>query len=157
MATAQSRVLHATIKKVTDDLETMSFNTAISQMMIFINEFSGGSKPLPREAAEAYVLLLAPFAPHLCEELWESLGHAGTLAYAPWPAYNADFLKDDVVEVLVQVVGKAKARVMMPTGADEAVMKELALAQPSVQESLAGKTIRKVICVPNRLINIVAN
>ena len=153
----QRRVLHATIKKVTDDLETMSFNTAISQMMIFINEFSGNGKPLPREAAEAYVLLLAPFAPHLCEELWESLGHAGTLAYAPWPAYNADFLKDDEVEVLVQVLGKPKARVMMPTGADEAVMKELALAQPSVQEALAGKTIRKVICVPNRLINIVAN
>ena len=153
----QRRVLHATIKKVTDDLETMSFNTAISQMMIFINEFSGNGKPLPREAAEAYVLLLAPFAPHLCEELWESLGHTGTLAYAPWPAYNADFLKDDEVEVLVQVVGKAIARVMMPTGAEEALMKELALAQPSVQEALAGKTIRKVICVPNRLINIVAN
>ena len=157
MTREQSRLLHATIKKVTDDLETMSFNTAISQMMIFINEFSGNNKPLPRAAAEAYVLLLAPFAPHLCEELWESLGHTGTLAYAPWPAYDAAVLKDDEVEVLVQFAGKPKARVMMPTGADEETMKRLALEQASVRESLAGKTIRKVICVPNRLINIVAN
>ncbi len=156
MTAAQSRVLHATIKKVTDDLETMSFNTAISQMMIFINEFSGGNKPLPRAAAEAYVLLLAPFAPHLCEELWESLGHATTLAYAPWPAYDEAFLKVDEVEVLVQLAGKPKARVMMPPGADEDTMKRLALEQAPVRDALAGKTIRKVICVPNRLINIVA-
>jgi leucyl-tRNA synthetase len=157
LTTEQNRLLHATIKKVTDDLETMSFNTAISQMMIFINEFSGSGKPLPREAAEAYVLLLAPFAPHLGEELWESLGHASSLAYAPWPAYDESVLKVAEVEVLVQIAGKAKARVMMPADAGEAVMKELALAQPSVQEALAGKTVRKVICVPNRLINIVAN
>jgi len=153
----QGRLLHATIKKVTDDLETMSFNTAISQMMIFINEFSGSNKPLPREAAEAYVLLLAPFAPHLCEELWDSLGHKESLSYAPWPVYNEAFLKVNEVEVLVQVVGKPKARVMMPTGADEATMKRLALDQDPVREALSGKTIRKVICVPNRLINIVAN
>ncbi len=154
MAAARRRVLHATIKKVTDDLESMSFNTAISQMMIFINEFSGSNKPLPREAAEAFVLVLAPFAPHLCEELWESLGHTGTLAYAPWPAYDAAVLKVDEVEILVQVLGRPKARVMMPAGADEATMQALALAQPSVQEALAGKTVRKLICVPNRLINI---
>jgi len=153
----QRRVLHATIKKVTDDLDAMSFNTAISQMMIFINEFSGNAKPLPREAAEAYVLLLAPFAPHLCEELWESLGHKESLAYAPWPAYNPDYLRVDEVEVLVQVLGKPKARVMMPNGADEETMKRLALEQQPVQDALAGKTIRKVICVPNRLINIVAS
>jgi len=154
-AAEQRRLLHATIKKVTDDLETMNFNTAISQMMIFINEFSGNSKPLPREAAEAYVLLLAPFAPHLCEELWESLGHKESLAYAPWPAYNEAFLKVNEVEILVQVLGKPKARVMMPNGADEATMKRLALDQQSVQDVIAGKTVRKVICVPNRLINIV--
>jgi len=153
---AQRRLLHATIKKVTDDLETMSFNTAISQMMIFINAFSGNAKPLPREAAETYVLLLAPFAPHLCEELWERLGHDTTLAYAPWPAYNDEYLKVDEVEILVQVLGKPKARVMMPAGADEATMQQLALEQDAVRDALAGKTIRKVICVPGRLINIVA-
>ena len=153
---AQRRLLHATIKKVTDDLETMSFNTAISQMMIFINAFSGNAKPLPREAAETYVLLLAPFAPHLCEELWERLGHDTSLAYAPWPAYNEEYLKVDEVEILVQVLGKPKARVMMPAGAGEATMQQLALEQDAVRDALAGKTIRKVICVPGRLINIVA-
>lgn len=157
MAPERRRLLHATIKKVTDDLETMSFNTAISQMMIFINEFSGNNKPLPREAAEAYVLLLAPFAPHLCEELWESLGHAESLAYAPWPAYDEQCLKVSEVEVLVQVMGKPKARVMMPAGADEAAMQALAMQQEAVREALAGKAVRKVICVPNRLINIVAS
>jgi leucyl-tRNA synthetase len=151
----QKRLLHATIKKVTEDLDTMSFNTAISQMMIFINEFSG-NKPLPREAAEKYVLLLAPFAPHLGEELWEILGKTQTLAYEPWPTFNEDFLKVSEVEVLVQVLGKPKARVMMPVGADEAAMQEIALKQEAVQTALAGKPIRKVICVPGRLINIVA-
>jgi len=157
MTSAQRRMLHATIKKVTEDIEAMNFNTAISQMMIFVNEFSGNAKPLPREAAEAYVLLLAPFAPHLAEELWESLGHAGSLAYAAWPAYDEACLKVSEVEVLVQVLGKPKARVMMPAGADEETMKRLALAQQSVLDALSGKTIRKVICVPDRLINIVAN
>jgi leucyl-tRNA synthetase len=103
------------------------------------------------------VLLLAPFAPHLCEELWERLGHKDSLAYAPWPAYNAEYLRVDEVEVLVQLLGKPKARVMMPNGADEETMKRLALAQESVAAALAGKTVRKVICVPNRLINIVAS
>jgi len=157
LTAGQRRVLHATIKKVTDDLETMNFNTAISQLMIFVNEFAGTNKPLPREAAETYVLLLAPFAPHLCEELWELLGHKASLAYEPWPTYNAAFLKVDEVEVLVQVLGKPKARVMMPNGADQATMQRMALDQVPVRDALAGKTIRKVICVPNRLINIVAS
>jgi len=151
----QKRLLHATIKKVTEDLDTMSFNTAISQMMIFINEFSG-NKPLSREAAETFVLLLAPFAPHLGEELWEILGKKKTLAYQTWPTFNEEFIKVSEVEVLVQVLGKPKARVMMPVDATEAAMQELALKQEAVQVALAGKPIRKVICVPGRLINIVA-
>jgi len=153
----QRRLLHATIKKVTDDLDAMSFNTAISQMMIFVNGFSGNAKPLPREAAETFVLLLSPFAPHLGEELWERLGHDKTLAYEPWPEYDEEYLKVDEVEILVQVLGKPKARVMMPSSADEETMQRLALEQDAVREALDGKTIRKVICVPNRLINIVAN
>jgi leucyl-tRNA synthetase len=156
MTAEQLRVLHTAIKKVTDDLEVMGFNTAISAMMIFVNAFSGSNKPLPREAAEKYVLLLAPFAPHLCEELWESLGHANTLAYEPWPQYEERFLKVAEVEVLVQVLGKPKARVMMPADADEPTMQALALQQESIQAALAGKTIKKVVCVPGRLINIVA-
>ena len=153
----QLRMLHATIKKVTEDLDTMSFNTAISQMMIFVNAFAGADKPLPREAAEKFVLCLAPFAPHLCEELWEFLGHTGSLAYEPWPTFNEAYLKIEEVEVLVQVLGRPKARLMMPPDADAAKMQELALANEQVQQAIAGKTVRKVICVPGRLVNIVAN
>jgi leucyl-tRNA synthetase len=149
------RMLHATIKKVTDDLETLGFNTAISQMMICLNAFSGDRKPLPRAAAETYVLLLAPFAPHLGEELWETLGHTQSLAYEPWPAFDETVLTVTEVEVLVQVQGKPKARILMPADADEATQKALALAHPDVIAALAGRPVRKVICVPGRLINIV--
>ncbi len=151
----QLRLLHATIKKVTDDLETLGFNTAISQLMICLNAFSGENKPLPQELARAYVLLLAPFAPHLGEELWQTLGSTQSLAYEPWPVYDADCIKVTEVEVLVQVQGKPKARVMMPVDADEAAMQALALAQPAVTAALGGRPIRKVICVPGRLVNIV--
>ncbi len=152
----QLRVLHATVKKVTEDLETIGFNTAISQLMIFLNTFSGIDKPLPRVAAETFVLLLAPFAPHLGEELWEHLGHKPSLAYEPWPTYDEAVLKVDEVEVLIQLTGKAKKRIMMPADADEQTMRDLALAQETIQEALVGKTVRKVICVPGRLVNIVA-
>ncbi len=152
----QVRLMHATIKKVTDDLETMSFNTAISQMMIFLNEFSGKDKVLPCEAAQTLVLLLSPFAPHLCEELWQFLGNSETIAYAPWPAYDEKFIRAAEVEVLVQVSGKPKARVMMPAGTDNRAMQELALSQNSVRSALEGKTLVKIICVPGRLVNIVA-
>ncbi len=157
MTADQLRVLHSTIKKVSEDLESMSFNTAISQMMIFINEFAGEDKPLPREAAEKFVLLLSPFAPHLGEELWQTLGHDGSMAYETWPAWDEKYLKVTEIEILVQVLGKPKARVMMPAEATEAQMQEIALKQEEVQAAIAGKTIRKVICVPGRLINIVAN
>ncbi|MGI6496508.1 MAG: leucine--tRNA ligase [Kiritimatiellia bacterium] len=153
----QRRLLHATIKKVTDDLEAMSFNTAISQMMIFVNGFSGNAKPLPREAAETFVLLLSPFAPHLGEELWERLGHDKTLAYEPWPEYNEEYLKVDEVEILVQVLGKPKARIMVPSDVDEKRLGELALADERVRAAIEGKTVRKVVAVPGRLVNIVAN
>ncbi|MDD4024522.1 MAG: leucine--tRNA ligase [Kiritimatiellae bacterium] len=156
LSAEQCRLMHATIKKVTDDLESMSFNTAISQMMIFTNEFSARGKALPRAAAETLVLLLAPFAPHLCEELWSFLGHEGTLAYAAWPTYDENMLSVDEVEILVQVSGKPKARVMMPAAADNSVMHDMALKQDAVQSALEGKTVVKVVCVPGRLVNIVA-
>ncbi len=156
LSAEQCRLMHVTIKKVTDDLEAMSFNTAISQMMIFVNEFSGKDKVLPREAAETLVLLLSPFAPHLCEELWQFLGHGQTLAYAAWPVYDEQRLRVEEIEVLVQVSGKPKARVMMPAGAGSGIMQELALQQESVRSALEGKTIIKVVCVPDRLVNIVA-
>ncbi|MCL1920688.1 MAG: leucine--tRNA ligase [Kiritimatiellaeota bacterium] len=154
MTAEQARILHATIKKVTDDLETMSFNTAISQMMIFVNAFSG-NKPLPRVAAETYVLLLAPFAPHLCEELWETLGHTQTLAYEPWPTYDEKHLVVSEVEIVVQVLGKPKAKAMVPADADDATLQKIALDIPAVQAAIGGKAVRKVIAVPGRLVNIV--
>ena len=151
------RMLHATVKKVTNDVETLNFNTAISQMMICLNTFSGENKPLPREAAETYVLLLAPFAPHLAEELWERLGHKESLAYAKWPEWDEKHLAVEDVEILVQLLGKPKARIRIPVGADADAMKAAALADETVKAALAGKTIRKVICVPGRLVNIVAS
>ena len=148
------RVLHGTIKKVTEDLDTFGFNTAISQLMIFVNEF--GNKPeLPREAAEAFVKLLSVFAPHIGEELWEKLGHDRTVAYEPWPLFEEKYLVVSEVEILVQVLGRPKARMMAPADADEATLREMALKQAEIRSLLDGKTVRKVICVPGRLVNIV--
>ncbi len=150
------RLLHATIKKVGEDIETLGFNTAISQLMVYVNEFSKKEK-LPREAAEKFVIMLAPFAPHVGEELWSILGHDGTIAYVAWPGFNENFLKVDEVEVLIQLLGRPKARMMMPAEAGPKDMEALALANDEVKEVIAGKTVRKVICVPGRLVNIVAN
>ena len=150
----QLRVLHATIRKVSQDLDTFNFNTAISQLMIFLNEFSKCDR-VPREAAEKFVLLLSPFAPHIGEELWSTLGHAETLAYEPWPVWDEKVLEVNEVEILVQVLGKPKARLMMPVDADREAASKLALAAPEVQAALGGKPVRKVIYVPKRLVNIV--
>jgi len=157
MSKEQVRLLHTTIKKVTEDTDALNFNTAISQLMIFLNEFSKATV-LPRAAAEAYVKLVAPYAPHLAEELWEELGHKDTtLAYEPWPEYDEALTKIDEVEILVQVMGKPRARLMMSAALDSAAMEKLALASPEIQAAIAGKTVRKVVAVPGRLINIVAN
>jgi leucyl-tRNA synthetase len=156
MSVEQSRLCHATIKKVTEDIETLNLNTAISQLMIFLNGFAGEGKVLPREAAEAYVVMLSPFAPHLGEELWERLGHADGIAYAPWPAWDERFLKLDEIEIVLQLCGKIKARMKMPADADDAAMQALALANPDLQAAIAGRPVRKVICVRGRLVNVVA-
>lgn len=150
------RTLHATIKKVSEDLETFNFNTAISQMMVFVNEFAPKDE-IPREAAESFVKILSCFAPHVGEELWQFLGHDESIAYVAWPVFDEKYLVVDEVEILVQVVGKPKARLMMSVNASEEDMQKIALADESVAQALEGKTIRKVICVPGRLINIVAN
>ncbi|WP_302453375.1 leucine--tRNA ligase [Victivallis vadensis] len=150
----QLRVLHATIRKVSQDLDTFNFNTAISQLMIFLNEFSKCDR-VPREAAEKFVLLLSPFAPHIREELWSTLGDAETLAYEAWPVWDEKVLEVNEVEILVQVPGKPKAPPMMPVDADQEAASKLALAAPEVQAALGGKPVRKVIYVPKRLVNIV--
>lgn len=151
----QRRLLHGLIKKVTDDIEGMRYNTAIAAMMEFVNH-AGKWAALPREAALPFVLLLSPFAPHLGEELWEKLGHAESLAYEPWPTYDETALLQAEVEILVQVTGKPCARLMASPTASAAELIDLAKAHPDVQKALAGKTLRKEVAVPGRLVNLVA-
>lgn len=151
---AQEKLLHATIRKVTEDTETLNFNTAISQMMIFLNEFSKLEK-MPREAAEIYAKLLCPYAPHIAEEMWEILGHEAPLSLAPWPEFDESKLKEDEIEIMVQVQGKPRVRMMMPTSADPDTMRELALANPQVQKAIEGKQLVKAICAPKRIVNLV--
>ncbi|HJT34948.1 MAG TPA: leucine--tRNA ligase [Pirellulales bacterium] len=150
----QNRVLHRTIREVTNDVERLSFNTAIAKMMEFTNFFLKADRR-PRQAMETFVLLLSPFAPHLCEELWQLLGHGQTLAYEPWPGYDESLIKEDTVEVPVQVNGKVRGRVLVDAGADQAAHEAAALADPKIAAQLTGKTLVKKIILPGRMINFV--
>ncbi len=158
MTKAEAKSLNTMICKVGNDLEEMAFNTGISAMMVYINEaedFVKAGNGLPREYLEKFVLCLAPFAPHLGEELWQFLGHATTLAYEPWPAYDPAALIEDEVEVPVQVLGKLRGRIRVPTAATPAEMEAAAKANADVAKFLEGKTIVKVIAVPKRMVNFV--
>ena len=148
------RTIHAAIKKVGADLESFGFNTAISAMMVCLNELAK-LETLPRQAAENFTLMLAPFAPHLAEELWENLGHSDTLAYEKFPEYDEKVLEVSEVEVLIQVLGRPKARLMMPVGCDADTAGKIALADETVKAAMGGKEPKKVIYVQNRLVNIV--
>ncbi|GIP48264.1 leucine--tRNA ligase [Paenibacillus sp. J53TS2] len=148
------RTWHKTIKKVTEDFENLRFNTAISQLMIFVNE-AYKTDAVPKAAAENFVQLLSPLAPHLAEELWERLGHTGTITYESWPAYDEAWTVEAEVEIVVQVNGKIVERTKISKDLDQAVMQEHSLSLPSVQQAVAGKTIRKVVAVPGKLVNIV--
>jgi leucyl-tRNA synthetase len=148
------RLLHTTIKRVTNDLDTMSFNTAIAAMMEFSNHLTR-QEVRPRSALNTFVLLLGPFAPHLAEELWRVLGHADTIAYEPWPTYDDALTRADEIEVPIQINGKLRGKVMVPAGIDQAALQAAALADPKIKALLEGKTIKKVIVVPGKLVNIV--
>ncbi len=150
----QLRMLHRTIKAVTNDIDRLSFNTAISRMMEFTN-FMSGQAVRPRSVLQPFVLLLSPFAPHIAEELWHLLGNSETLAYQPWPTYDEALLVEETVEVPIQVNGKLRAKIMMPAAADAAAMQTIAQADETVQKQLDGKTIVKVIAVPGRMVNFV--
>ena len=167
MTKAEAKSLNAMVKKVGDDLESMAFNTAIAAMMVFVNEAEGYSKDagsaregsgetgLPRPFLETFVLCLAPFAPHLGEELWEFLGHDKSLAYEPWPKYDPAALVEDEIEIPVQVLGKLRGRIKVPVSATPADMEAAAKANADVARFLDGKTIVKVIAVPKRMVNFV--
>ncbi|GIN60057.1 leucine--tRNA ligase [Robertmurraya siralis] len=150
------KVYHQTVKKVTEDFEGLRFNTAISQLMVFINE-AYKVEVLPIRYVEGFVKMLAPIAPHIAEELWEKLGHDGTITYEAWPAYDEAKLVDDEVEIVVQINGKVKAKLMVPADANREVLEEIAMGDVKVKEQIDGKTVRKVIAVPGKLVNIVAN
>ncbi len=154
LETGLERLLHRTIKKVTGDLEGLRFNTAIAQMMVLVNALTPLAQR-PRAALEALVLLLSPFAPHVGEELWHRLGHPESLAHHDWPVYDPALTVEDTVTVAIQVNGKLRGTVMLPLGADEDTARAAALAEASVRRHLDGGVIRKVIYVPNKLLNLV--
>ncbi len=151
----QLRILHKTIKTVTDDIEKLSFNTAISRMMEFTNAVSR-IQPRSKSLLEPFVLLLSPFAPHIAEELWQLLGHKHTLAYEPWPKYDENKIAVSEIEVPVQVNGKLRARIIVPTDADQAMMQQTAEQDKTISRNLKGKNVVKVIVIPGRLVNFVA-
>jgi leucyl-tRNA synthetase len=149
-----AKVVARTVASVTDDLEAMRFNTAISRLMEFVNAFTG-QEVRPRSAMETFTLLLAPMAPHLAEELWEILGHDQTLAYAAWPTFDPALLKDDEIEIPVQINGKVRGRVLVPAGADREAIEAAARSDEKIIAILEGKPIRKTIVVPGKLVNFV--
>lgn len=154
---ALERVYHQTVKKVTDDFENLRFNVAISQMMVFINE-AYKAEVLPFEYMEGFVKLLSPVAPHLAEELWEKLGSTGgSISYEAWPSYDESKLVEDEIEIVIQLNGKVRTKLNIPKDASKEMMEELAMNDDKVKEDLNGKTVRKIIAVPGKLVNIVAN
>jgi len=150
----QNRMLHKTIKAVSEDVEKLSFNTAIARMMEFTNFFLHADVR-PRRAMESFVQLLSPFAPHVAEELWEALGHRRTLAYEPWPTFDEALIREDTVEIPVQINGKLRSKIEVPNGADADALDTAAQANPRVAELLVGKTVVKKILVPGRMVNYV--
>lgn len=153
---ALTRIYHQTVKKVTEDYEQLHFNTAISQMMIFLNA-TKDQTVIPQVYAEGFLQLLAPLAPHVTEELWQRLGHDTSISFAEWPSYDEALTVEDTVEVAVQINGKVKAKVMVKADITKEELETVATTVPEIVSQLEGKTIRKVIAIPTRLVNIVAN
>ena len=155
LTSQQLRVAHATIKKVTSDIGDLAFNTAISQMMVFTNEFVNAT-PRPLEALRILLPLLSPFAPHLSEELWSRLGFAGLASQQPWPTHDEAHLVENEIALVVQVNGKVRERLLVPKDSSKEQIEKAAIESPKVAESIAGLMIAKVIVVPGKLVNIVA-
>lgn len=150
------KIYHQTVKKVTDDYEALRFNTGISQLMVFINE-ANKAKEIPKVYVEGFVKLLSPVCPHIAEELWEKLGHEESITYAEWPTYDEAKLVENEVEIVIQINGKVRAKQVVPANLSKDALVEAAQTNEHIQELLEGKTVRKVIAVPGKLVNIVAN
>lgn len=149
-------IYNQTVKKVTEDYEKLHFNTAISQLMVLVNEFYKADS-LPLEYVEGLVKLISPITPHMAEELWTLLGNVGSIAYAKWPTYDESKLVEDTVEIVVQINGKIKQHLNVSRTASKEELEELALNDEKIKAELEGKTIRRVIAVPGKLVNVVAN
>ncbi|MEM6688325.1 MAG: leucine--tRNA ligase [Planctomycetota bacterium] len=149
-----ARMLHSTIKKVTEDTEAMSFNTAIARMMEFVNYF-GKKETRSREAMTSFLVLLAPYAPHIAEELWHVLGQKNSISMAAWPVHDESALVMSTIEIPVQINGKLKAKLSLPAGASSDEMLDAAKSNEKISSLIDGKTIRKEIAVPGRLVNLV--
>ena len=150
------KIYHQTVKKVTDDLENMRFNTAISQMMVFVND-AYKSDALPVTYMNGFIQLLAPFAPHLAEELWVRLGNRESISYVSWPTYDDTKLVDDTVEIIFQVNGKVRGKATVARDINQDDMITAAKADDNVQNFITGKTVRKVIAIPGKFVNIVVS
>ena len=150
------KVYHETVKKVTEDYNNLHFNTAISQMMIFVNE-ANKVETIPQQYVEGFIKILSPITPHLCEELWEKLGHSNSIAYEQWPSYDESKIVEDEIEIVIQVMGRVRSRINVPKDISKEQLEQLALEDETIQQWIEGKTVRKVIVVPGKLVNIVAN
>lgn len=148
------RLTHRTIQKVTEDIEKLSFNTAISTLMVFVNETTA-EKKIGRFAAESFLILLSPFAPHIAEELWAKLGHKESISHAAWPAFDPSRAAADEIEIVFQVNGKVRGKAKLAPDAPDEALKTAALADEAVQRAIDGKEIRKAIVVKNKLVNLV--
>ncbi|GGG30276.1 leucine--tRNA ligase [Lysinibacillus alkalisoli] len=148
------KVYHQTVKKVTDDYEHMRNNTAISQLMVFVNEANKVER-IPTKYAEGIVLLLSPVAPHIAEEIWQHLGHKESLTYEPWPTFDERKLEDNEIEMVVQINGKVRAKIKVAKDITKEALEKVALEDAKVQEQMAGKTLVKLIAIPGKLVNIV--
>ncbi len=148
------RLLHKTIRKVTEDIERFAYNTALAQMFVWVNE-AGKTDAIGRSQIERFLRLLAPFAPHIAEELWQRLGHSDSIAWTGWPEFDEALTRDETIEIAVQVKGKVRGRIAVPADADEATVIAAALELPNVAKELSGKELRRKIVVPGRLVNLI--
>ena len=153
---ALEKTYHQTVKKVTEDYANLHFNTAISQMMVFINE-GYKQERISKDYVEGFIKLIAPITPHIAEEIWEKLGHSDTISYETWPTYDESKLVDNEVEVVLQVMGKVRAKISVAKDISKEELERIALKNETIQSWIEGKTIRKVIVIPGKLVNIVAN